>query len=265
VATAKLAVGLHGASGRMELRLVQLAAADPDVDLVCALERPGHPQLGSDVGTLAAVGPLGLRLRTLDELDARCDVIIDFSHPSGSLEAARFCARTGAALVVGTTGFSALERQELEKSSTSIPLLVSPNMSRSVNLLMRLVAETARALGDSAEIEIVERHHKMKKDAPSGTAARLAEIAARERGISRMVHGREGQVGERPRDEIGIHALRGGDVAGEHTVVFSLMGETLELTHRACNRDGFARGAIDAAKFLAGKAPGLYSMADVLG
>ena len=167
--------------------------------------------------------------------------------------------------MVGTTGFSAAQRQVLEKSSASIPLLVSPNMSRSVNLLMRLVAEAARALGDSAEIEIVERHHKMKKDAPSGTAARLAEIAARERGISRFVHGREGQVGERPRDEIGIHALRGGDVAGEHTVVFSLMGETLELTHRACSRDGFARGAIDAAKFLAEKAPGLYSMADVLG
>jgi len=250
----------------MGLRLVQLAAADPDVDLVCALERPGHSQLGSDV-TLAAVGPLGVRLRTLDGLDAKCDVMIDFSHPSGSLEAARFCARTGTgtALVVGTTGFSAIEGQELEKSAASIPLLISPNMSRSVNLLMRLVAETARALGDSAEIEIVERHHKMKKDAPSGTAARLAEIAARERGISRLVHGREGQVGERPRDEIGIHALRGGDVAGEHTVIFSLMGETLELTHRACSRDGFARGAIDAAKFLAGKAPGLYSMADVLG
>jgi 4-hydroxy-tetrahydrodipicolinate reductase len=138
-------------------------------------------------------------------------------------------------------------------------------MSRSVNLLMRLVGEAARALGDSADIEIVERHHKMKKDAPSGTAVRLAEIAAQAVGITRFVHGRQGQVGERPRNEIGIHALRGGDVPGEHTVVFSLMGETLELTHRASSRDGFVRGAIDAAKFLAGKPPGLYTMTDVLG
>jgi 4-hydroxy-tetrahydrodipicolinate reductase len=130
---------------------------------------------------------------------------------------------------------------------------------------MRLVAQTAKALGDSAEIEIVERHHKMKKDAPSGTALRLAEIAAEATGINHFVHGRQGQVGERPRNEIGIHSLRGGDVPGDHTVVFSLMGETLELTHRAISRDGFVRGAIDAAKFLARKPPGLYTMADVLG
>ena len=138
-------------------------------------------------------------------------------------------------------------------------------MSRAVNLLMRLVGEAARALGQAADIEIVERHHRMKKDSPSGTALRLAEIAAQAIGSTHYVHGREGQVGERTRDEIGIHAVRAGDSPGEHTVIFGLMGESLELSHRALNRDGFVRGAIDAAKFLAGKPPGVYTMTDVLG
>ena len=140
-------------------------------------------------------------------------------------------------------------------------------MSRAVNLLMRLVGEAARALGDTADVEIVERHHHFKKDAPSGTALRLAEIVGRaiEAGPERFVHGRHGVIGERPRGEIGLHALRTGDNPGEHTVVFGLMGECLELSHRALNRDGFARGALDAAKFLAGKPPRLYTMDDLLG
>jgi 4-hydroxy-tetrahydrodipicolinate reductase len=136
-------------------------------------------------------------------------------------------------------------------------------MSRAVNLLMRLVAEAAGALGQAADIEIIERHHRMKKDAPSGTALRLAEIAAGATGISHLVHGREGQIGERLRDEIGLHAVRAGDAPGEHVVIFGLPGESLELCHRAYNRDGFVRGAIDAARFLAGKPPGLYRMSDV--
>jgi 4-hydroxy-tetrahydrodipicolinate reductase len=249
----------------MGLRLVQLIAEDPGSTLACAIERPGHPRLGEDVGLLAGLGPLGVRLTALEDLDVKVDAMIDFSHPAASLELARFCQQAAVPLVVGTTGFEPAQRHELERAASAIPLLISPNMSRSVNLLMRLVAETARALGDTADIEIVERHHRLKKDSPSGTAVRLAEIAAEAAGISRFVHGRHGQVGERPRDEIGIHAVRGGDVPGDHTVVFSLMGETLELTHRALNRDGFVRGAIDAAKFLAGKPPGLYTMADVLG
>ena len=167
--------------------------------------------------------------------------------------------------MVGTTGFSPAQRNELEQVSAKIPLLVSPNMSRAVNLLMRLVGEAARALGQSADIEIVERHHRLKKDAPSGTALRLAEIAAEAAGITRFVHGREGQVGQRSSNEIGVHAVRTGDEPGEHTVIFGLMGESLELSHRALNRDGFVRGAIDAAMFLAGKPAGLYTMTDVLG
>lgn len=261
----KVALGLNGAGGRMGVRLIQLVAEDPEASLACAFERPGHLRLGDDAGVVAGLSPLGVRLTSIEKPASKIDALIDFSHPAGALEIARFCVEREIPLVVGTTGLEAEQRQELEQSSRAIPLLISPNMSRSVNLLMRLVAEAARELGNSADIEIVERHHRLKKDSPSGTALRLAEVAAKAAGTSRFVHGRHGQVGERPRGEIGIHAVRGGDVPGDHTVVFSMLGETLELTHRALNRDGFARGAIDAAKVLAGKPPGLYSMADVLG
>jgi 4-hydroxy-tetrahydrodipicolinate reductase len=193
--------------------------------------------------------------------------VIDFSLPAGTLALAGACADRAIPLVVGTTGFEPEQRQVLERAAETIPLLISPNLSRAVNLLMRLAGEAARALGDAADIEIVERHHHFKKDAPSGTALRLAEIVGRAIGAGpdRFVHGRHGQVGERTRGEIGLHALRTGDNPGEHTVVFGLMGECLELSHRALNRDGFALGALDAAKFLAGKPPRLYTMDDLLG
>jgi 4-hydroxy-tetrahydrodipicolinate reductase len=248
----------------MGVRLIQLIAEDPNLSLGCAVERPGHPQLGTDAGTLGGIAPLGVRLTSLDELPANPDAMVDFSHPSATLELARFCRDRKVPLVVGTTGLEPHQREELERAAADIPLLISPNMSRGVNLLMRLVGETARALGQTADIEIVERHHHMKKDSPSGTALKLAEIAAQGAGITRFVRGRDGQVGERPSNEIGIHAVRAGDCPGDHTVIFGLMGETLELSHRASNRDGFVRGAIDAAKFLAGRPPALYSMADVL-
>jgi 4-hydroxy-tetrahydrodipicolinate reductase len=166
--------------------------------------------------------------------------------------------------VVGTTGFEAGQRGEMEAASADIPLLISPNMSRAVNLLMKLVGEAARVLGSAADIEIIERHHRTKKDAPSGTALRLGEVAGRGLAASRLIPGLPEQAGVRRPGEIGIHALRVADCPGEHLVVFSLMGETLELGHRALNRDGFARGALEAAKFLSGKPPGLYTMEDVL-
>ncbi|MGC8641141.1 MAG: 4-hydroxy-tetrahydrodipicolinate reductase [Isosphaeraceae bacterium] len=265
MASAQRSLGLHGASGRMGIRLIQLIAEAPDVSLACAIERPGHPRLGEDAGSLAGIAPLGVKLSTLGELTTKPDVLIDFSHPSATLELARFCREKSIPLVVGTTGFRPEERQELERAAAEIPLLISPNMSRGVNLLMRLVSEAARALGQSADIEIVERHHRLKKDAPSGTALKLAEIAAQAAGITHFVYGRDGQVGERPSNEIGVHAVRAGDSPGDHTVIFGLPGESLELSHRASNRDGFVRGAIDAARFLAGKPAGLYGMADVLG
>lgn len=249
----------------MGVRLVQLIAEDPEARLACALERPGHPRLGEDAGTPAGIAPLGVPLTTLEALSTGPDVMIDFSHPAAALELARVCRARKVPLVVGTTGFFPDARRELEQAAADIPLLISPNMSRGVNLLMRLVGEAARALGQAADIEIIERHHRLKKDSPSGTALKLAEIAAEGAGVTRFVHGREGQVGERPSNEIGIHAVRAGDSPGDHTVLFGMMGETLELSHRASNRDGFVRGAIDAAKFLAGKPAGLYGMADFLG
>jgi 4-hydroxy-tetrahydrodipicolinate reductase len=253
----------------MGTRIIQLIQADPSVRLAAALDRPGHPQIGQDAGTLAGVGPLGVPLA--DALDpsgsARLDAMIDFSLPAGTLALVGPCRDRKIPLVVGTTGFEPEQKRRVEAASDAIPVLISPNMSRAVNLLFRLAGEAARALGEAADVEIVERHHHFKKDAPSGTALRLAEVIGREigSGPDRYAHGRHGVVGERPRGEIGLHALRTGDNPGEHTVVFGLLGECLELSHRALNRDGFARGAIDAAKFLAGKPPRLYAMSDLLG
>ena len=265
MASPVLSVGIHGATGRMGTRLIQLIEADPSLRLAFALDRADHPRLGTDAGTLAGVGALNVPLS--GTLDRPADVVVDFSLPAGTLVLARACADRAIPLVVGTTGFEPSQRRELERVSAKIPLLISPNLSRAVNLLMRLAGEAARALGDAADIEIIERHHHFKKDAPSGTALRLAEIVggAIGTGPDRFVHGREGQVGARPRGEIGLHALRTGDNPGEHTVVFGLLGECLELSHRALNRDGFALGALDAARFLAGKPPRLYTMDDLLG
>ena len=268
MASTVLSVGIHGATGRMGLRLIQLIASDPALRLGAALDRGDHPRLGEDAGTLAGVGPLGVPLSSrLEEGRGPLDVVIDFSLPAGTLALLPACVERRLPLVVGTTGFEPEQRRRADEAAAAIPLLISPNLSRAVNLLMKLAGEAARALGDSADVEIVERHHHFKKDAPSGTALRLAEIvaAAIGSGPDQFAHGRHGVVGERPRGEIGLHALRTGDNPGEHTVVFGLMGECLELSHRALNRDGFALGALDAAKFLAGKPPGLYTMSDLLG
>ncbi|WP_435017831.1 4-hydroxy-tetrahydrodipicolinate reductase [Tundrisphaera sp. TA3] len=263
MASQPLLVAIHGATGRMGTRLIQLIEADPALKLTAAIDRGEHPDQGKDVGPLVGLGPQGVPLSA--GLDVPVDVAIDFSLPVAGLPFARACAERGVPLVIGTTGFEPEQKKELEGLGARIPILLSPNLSRAVNLLMKLVGEAARALGDSADIEIVERHHHFKKDAPSGTALRLAEIAAAAIGSNRFAHGREGVIGERPRGEIGLHALRTGDNPGEHTVVFGLMGECLELSHRALNRDGFALGALDAAKFLAGKPPKAYTMADLLG
>ncbi|RUL87469.1 4-hydroxy-tetrahydrodipicolinate reductase [Tautonia sociabilis] len=259
---APLTIAMNGATGRMGLRIIQLIAQADDLALAAALDRPGHPQLGEDIGPMAGLNRLGVPLA--DRLDGKADVVIDFSTPEGTSAIAPVCADRGIPLVVGTTGLEPGPRADLERLADRIPLLIAANFSKAVNVLMFLVGEAARVLGPSADIEIVERHHRFKKDAPSGTALRLAEVAASAIGSDRFVHGRHGLVGERPAGEIGLHALRTGDNPGEHTVVFGLMGECLELSHRALNRDGFARGALDAARFLAGKPPGRYSMDDLL-
>jgi 4-hydroxy-tetrahydrodipicolinate reductase len=262
---ANLSVGIHGAKGRMGTRLIQLIAEDHSLKLGAALERSGHPNLGQDAGTLAGTAPLGVSLTHVLPAGVKLDAMIDFSLPAAALEIAQECRERSIPLVVGTTGFEPAERRMLEKLAEKIPLLISPNMSRAVNLLMRLVADAARSLGASADIAIVERHHKTKKDAPSGTALRLADYVRR--GLDTAASAPQPTTGgHTPRSGggIDIHALRLADSPGEHTVIFSLMGETLELGHRALNRDGFARGALDAARFLAAKTPGLYTMEDVL-
>ncbi len=228
----------------MGTRIIQLLVADGRPSLAAALEHPLHARLGEDAGSVAGVGALGIPVSVEPAPGAGIDVMIDFSLPAGSLEIARRCAETGIPLVVGTTGFDLSERERLESYQDRLALLISPNMSKAVNLLARLVREAGRALGGGCEVAIVERHHRTKKDAPSGTALMLAR-----------------QVGH----PVDMHALRMGDCPGEHSVIFGLMGETLELSHRAANRDGFARGSLDAAAFLAGKPPGLYTVDDWLG
>jgi 4-hydroxy-tetrahydrodipicolinate reductase len=258
-----------GAGGRMGGRLVALAAERPDLAVVAALERPGHPTLGRDAGEVAGVRRLGVPV-TADPAAAlaRDRVLLEFTAPEATLEHLRVAAARGARAVVGTTGLGAALEGELPGLAARTAILYSPNMSVGVNLALRVLALMARALGDDYDVEITEIHHRMKKDAPSGTAAKMAEViaAALGRDLGGVgVYGRHGMVGERGPKEIGIHALRGGDVAGEHTVVFATDGERLELTHRAHTRDTFARGALRAARFVASARPGLYSMADVLG
>ncbi len=258
-----------GAAGRMGGRILALAREAPDLRVVGALERPGHPALGRDAGELAGAGALGVPV-TADPAAvlARDRVLVEFTAPEATLEHLRVAAARGARAVVGTTGLAPAQVDELRRLATGTAVVFSPNMSVGVTLAFRLLAEMARALGDEYDVEITEIHHRMKKDAPSGTAARMAEVIARALGrdLGQVgVYGRHGLVGERGAKEIGVHALRGGDVVCEHTVVFSTLGERLELTHRAHSRDTFARGALRAVRFVATAAPGCHSMDDVLG
>lgn len=262
-----LTIGVHGATGRMGTRLIQLIHIDPGLRLGAALERAGHSHLGDDAGALAGLGTVGVPLASALDPNVRLDAMIDFSLPTGTLALLGPCRERQIALVVGTTGFAPEQKRAMEAAAGSIPILMSANFSKAVNLLIKLAGEAARVLGRDADVEIVERHHHFKKDAPSGTALRIAEVIGLEIGVEpdRYAHGRVGVIGDRPKNEIGIHALRAGDNPGEHTVVFGLMGESLELSHRALNRDGFARGALDAARFLVGKPARMYTMADLLG
>jgi len=260
---------IAGAAGRMGRRLVAVARESADLPVVGAFEQPGHPELGRDAGEVAGVGALGVPIvADPASLLAPGRVLVEFTAPGATLEHLRLAAAHGAGAVVGTTGLQATQVEELRRLAGHVPILFSPNMSVGVNLAFRVLAMMAKALGDDYDVEITEIHHRMKKDAPSGTAAKMAEVVAEALGRrieDAGVYGRHGLVGERTRAEIGVHALRGGDVVGEHTVVFTTLGERLELTHRAHSRDTFVHGALRAARFVAGAGPGLYSMHDVLG
>jgi len=262
-------VVVAGAAGRMGSRVVACLQEDRELRLVGALEAPGHPSLGGDAGEVAGIGRLGVSI-TSDPaaLLSRDRILIEFSIPEASLDHLRLVARTGARAVIGTTGFTQAQREEIAQLAQRVSILLSPNMSVGVNLAFKLLAQMATVLGDEYDVEITEIHHRLKKDAPSGTALRMAEVIAQALGRDLAhvaVYGRQGLPGERTRKEIGILSLRSGDVVGEHTVSFGNLGERLELTHRAHSRDTFARGALRAAKFIATASPGLYSMQDVLG
>jgi 4-hydroxy-tetrahydrodipicolinate reductase len=259
-------IAINGAAGRMGQRLIALASADPQLQVVAAVEHAGHARLGEDAGTLAGVGPLQIPLSVALEQDT--DVAIDFSVPQATSAILAQCLAKKIPLVVATTGLADDQKQQIRDAARQIPVLWSPSMSLAVNLTMKLAEIAARALADhpsGADVEIIERHHRFKEDAPSGTALRFGEIIAGVMGQSEQRHGRSGRPGQRPHGEIGYHALRVGDNFGEHTVVFGLLGETIELSVRANSRDCYAHGALAAAKFLAGKKPGLYNINDVLG
>jgi 4-hydroxy-tetrahydrodipicolinate reductase len=259
-------LAIFGASGRMGRRLVALAHQDPELEVAAAIASPSGKSIGVDAGELAGVGAMGVPITADLSMTVSVDCAIDFSTPAGTLAAVKACVARKIPIVVATTGFELHEKQEIESAAHETAVLLSPNTSLVVNLLFKLSQITGESLaGKGFDVEIIERHHRHKKDSPSGTATQFARIIQQEMGQLDLRHGREGLLGERPLAEIGIHAVRAGDNVGEHTIIFSAPGETLELVHKASSRDSYARGALTAAAFLAGKGAGRYTMADVLG
>jgi len=271
-------IAIHGAAGRMGQRLIALAHADPQLRIVAALESSGHSSLGQDAGIVAGIGETGIPLSTHFPEDV--DVVIDFSIPAAAMALLEQCAESETPLVLATTGFSRRQQGVIRNATdlpsaagqaqggNPIPIVWAPSMSTAVNLAMKLTEVAAQALKDlpsGVDVEIIERHHRFKEDAPSGTALRFGQIVADVMGQTSQSHGREGRPGQRPRSEIGYHAVRTGDNPGEHTIVFGMLGETLELRVAATGRDCYAQGSLLAAKWLAKKPAGLYGMNDVLG
>ncbi|MEZ6059784.1 MAG: 4-hydroxy-tetrahydrodipicolinate reductase [Planctomycetaceae bacterium] len=261
-----LTIAVNGAAGRMGQRIVSLTLADSELKLSAALEAAASPSLGKDAGELCGAGNCGVAVTA--ELVGKANVMIDFSTPEGVDGIITVCEERLIPLVLATTGLSTAQLQRVAKVAQSIPLVMAPSMSTAVNLVMKLASDAARVLKNTTagcDVEIIERHHRFKEDAPSGTALHFGRLIAEQMGQTAHVHGRHGRPGPRPRDEIGYHALRTGDNVGEHTIVFGLLGETIDLTVRGHTRDSYAYGALAAAKFVANKSAGLYSMADVLG
>jgi 4-hydroxy-tetrahydrodipicolinate reductase len=262
-------VVVAGAAGRMGSRIVACLQGDAGLTVAAAVEAAGHAALSRDAGEVAGVGRIGVPITA----DARAAItagriLIEFSTPEATLAHLELVAAAGARAVIGTTGFTAAQRQQVADLARRAAIMLAPNMSVAVNVAYQALALIARALGDDYDVEITEIHHRFKKDAPSGTALEMARVvaAALGRDLEKVgVHGRHGMTGERTPQEIGVMSLRSGDVVGEHTVSFGTLGERLELTHRAHSRDTFARGALRAARWIGARGPGLYSMQDVLG
>ncbi len=258
-------LAITGASGRMGARLIAVAKKDSDFDLLAAIDRPDSEVLARDAGEVAGIGAIGLPI-TFD-LKPTPDVLIDFTAPTATRHWLKTCRDRGIAMVIGTTGLQATDHAAIDQAAADIPIVQAPNMSLGVNLLFKIAGEVARMLGDQYDIEIVEGHHRYKKDAPSGTAMGLAEaiLKATNKTKDSLVYDRHGDDVVRTPGQIGMHALRIGDEVGKHTAYFAALGERLELTHVATNRDTFVHGALRAAKWLANQKPGRYTLADVLG
>jgi 4-hydroxy-tetrahydrodipicolinate reductase len=265
---APLRVAIAGTSGRMGRMLIETVLGAADCTLAGALDRSDSPMLGQDAGAalgratgIAVTADLGTGL-------ARAQVLIDFTRPDGTLTHLQVCRAHGVAAVIGTTGFTPAQKAEIGEHARHIGIVMAPNMSVGVNVVMKLLEQAARALNQGYDIEIVEAHHRHKVDAPSGTALQMGEVVARALGrdLSQCaVYGREGVTGERDPSTIGFATVRGGDIVGDHTVLFAGIGERIEITHRSSSRVTYAQGSLRAARFLAGRAPGLYDMNDVLG
>lgn len=261
-----LKIAVHGAAGRMGQRVTALTLADDELQLSAALENPSSDQLGQDAGLICGSGECGIAISS--ELVDSVDAMIDFSLPEALDSILAIAGDRKVPLVIATTGFTDEQRSQIADAATMIPIVMAPSMSMAVNVVMKLVEDAARALKDNADgvdVEIIERHHRFKEDAPSGTALHFGKIVAEQMGQQDHVHGRSGRPGQRPQGEIGYHALRTGDNVGEHTIVFGMMGETIDLSVKGHTRDSYAYGALAAAKFVVSQQPGLYGMKDVLG
>ena len=264
-----LRVAIAGACGRMGKTLVEAVHQHPELVLGAATTLPADPLLGQDIGPLCGLPAQKVVLTAdLEAAVAGFDALIDFTHPEATMAHAALCAAHGKTLIVGTTGLSEAQKAELAEAASKTAIVFAPNMSVGVNLCFKLLELAARVIGEDSDIEIVEAHHRHKKDAPSGTALGLGEVVAKALGRDLRecaVYGREGQTGERDRNTIGFATIRAGDIVGDHTVIFAAEGERVEITHKASNRRNFANGALRAALWLQGRQTGLYSMQDVLG
>ena len=261
-------IAVFGAGGKMGHAIVRAIADAKGAALAAAVERSDYPYLAADASQMAGLPASGVRVVDQRPAKGAADVWIDFTVPAATIANVKAAAAVGTAMVIGTTGLSAADKAEIAAAAKTIPVVLAPNMSVGVNVMLKLVAEAARMLGAAYDIELVETHHRLKRDAPSGTALRLAEAVAEASGrdlAATARYERHGDIGPRTDAEIGIQTLRGGDVFGDHTVFFLGQGDRIEITHRASSRDTFARGAVRAALWLSGKPAGLFDMRDVLG
>jgi 4-hydroxy-tetrahydrodipicolinate reductase len=256
-----------GAAGKMGSRIIHIIHETPSIVLDRAIERSDHPSIGKDIGEIIGLGKMNIPLEG-DLKKGGGDVVINFTNPQASIGSLEFAQKMGLATVIGTTGLSPEQMERIKELSKGVRCVFSPNMSVGVNVMFKIVQEVTQVLGPEYDIEIFEAHHRLKKDSPSGTAAKLGELVAKASGrdFDQVgVYGRKGMVGERTKEEIGMQVIRAGDIVGEHTVLFGGIGERLEIIHRAHSRDNFARGAVRAALWVVNQPNGLYDMQDVLG